>query len=261
MNTNTYDTMKPYPVMDWALDPLDPLDVREEVKFGEDEAKLLNLSLLRSWSDDFKHIPPLPFDLTAKVSSGSYVLGLLEGEYDVLCAGEEDTPCSSSSSSSSDTVASTLRSSPDHRKSSIDDSVSNTAKPSQQATLTRSYDQHAASSRLDPNYRETCRGVDVLFGRGPSCYRHPGTMRFHAEAQKLQWYYQVAEWKELRGISQHLVDIMHALGGEFLQRCPGGGYMVVDAVKARTKAQQVLRELGQPRAPKKRRRTVSKKYA
>ena len=101
---------------------------------------------------------------------------------------------------------------------------------------------------------------DVLFGRGPSVYGHPGNVTLHNEKMAMQEVYLKMDKADKKKISQQLVDRIHELGGRFLQQDPSFGlWYEVSNGQAREKAAQVLREQFTPemRREKRRRYRVS----
>jgi hypothetical protein len=95
----------------------------------------------------------------------------------------------------------------------------------------------------DRVYCEEIGEFDVLLGRGPQIYLHEGNQRFHEMKQRIQPQYLEAPKDGKIGISQSLVDAIHALGGRFLKYDDATGmwYIVLNRV-AREKAAQALRE-------------------
>jgi len=96
---------------------------------------------------------------------------------------------------------------------------------------------------------------DVLFGRGPSVYGHPGNVTLHNEKMAMQDVYLKMEKADKKKISQQLVDRIHELGGRFLQQDPSCGlWYEVSNGQAREKAAQVLREQFTPEMRREKRR-------
>lgn len=84
---------------------------------------------------------------------------------------------------------------------------------------------------------------DVLFGRGPQIYWHPGNQRFLEEKDRLQPSYLAATKSEKKSISQDLVNVVHDSGGRFLDYdTRRDQWFEVLNEKARHKASQTLRE-------------------
>lgn len=102
------------------------------------------------------------------------------------------------------------------------------------------------------NYIEGhCTAVDVFMGRGGGVNNHPCNKAYLKQKDMMQGYYLAASKNEKTGISQKLVDWVHARGGRFLERdyaADGGGarYAEVDNRAARKKASQTLREDNTP---------------
>lgn len=74
--------------------------------------------------------------------------------------------------------------------------------------------QHRRGSPSEEDYVEDVQGEDVLLGRGPLVYQHPGNMAFHQEKKKLQGVYLNAPIAEKKEISQQLVN---KVKGRFLK--------------------------------------------
>lgn len=85
---------------------------------------------------------------------------------------------------------------------------------------------------------------DVLLGRGGRTNHHPGNKKYLEEKADIQERYMAASKEEKTGISQELVDRIHAKGGRFLELDKGNQkWFEVTNLKARKKASQTLREL------------------
>jgi hypothetical protein len=85
---------------------------------------------------------------------------------------------------------------------------------------------------------------DVLMGRGGLANQHPGNQAYLRAKEGLQSRYLAALKHDKTGISQELVDKIHARGGRFLkQDSRRNQWYEVDNATARTKASQTLREI------------------
>jgi hypothetical protein len=96
------------------------------------------------------------------------------------------------------------------------------------------------------NYIEgTYMDVDVLSGRGGLGNHHPGNQAYLREKERMQSRYLAASKKNKTGISQELVEWVHARGGRFLQKKGKGEkrWYVMDNYAARNKARQALCEI------------------
>jgi hypothetical protein len=88
---------------------------------------------------------------------------------------------------------------------------------------------------------------DVLLGRGGRTNNHAGNKRYLTEKEEIQARYTAATKQDKTGISQELVDRVHAWGGRFLELDPSNNqWFQVTNIKARKKASQSLRELNTP---------------
>jgi hypothetical protein len=95
----------------------------------------------------------------------------------------------------------------------------------------------------DRVYCDEIGEFDVCLGRGPNRYSHEGNKHFHDLKQQMQPQYLEAPKEGKIGISQSLVDAIHAIGGRFLKydEAKSMWYEVLNRV-AREKAAQALRE-------------------
>ena len=87
---------------------------------------------------------------------------------------------------------------------------------------------------------------DVLFGRGGRSNLHPGNIRYHEAKLRIQPRYLASTKEEKTGVSQELVDEIHAYGGRFLKLDEGQGWYEVLEIVARKKVSQALREENTP---------------
>jgi len=120
---------------------------------------------------------------------------------------------------------------PTLKKLKSDDSFSSADRPSRKTTIP----ENDFVVKVEEN--------DVLLGRGPLVYSHMGNQKFHDEKKRLQKAYLSAPNAEKKTISQELVDIIQATGGNFLKFDFGTKrWHRVDNETARAKAAQALRE-------------------
>jgi hypothetical protein len=88
---------------------------------------------------------------------------------------------------------------------------------------------------------------DVLLGRGGRTNHHPGNKKYLQEKEEMQARYMAASKQDKTGVSQELVDRVHARGGRFLELDPTSNkWFEVTNIKARKKASQSLREVNTP---------------
>lgn len=91
---------------------------------------------------------------------------------------------------------------------------------------------------------------DVLMGRGGRTNNHPGNKEYLKAKDAMQERYMAATKQGKTPISQELVDKVHGWGGRFLQLVGKNTWHEVDAVTARKKCSQTLREVNTPEVRK-----------
>lgn len=88
---------------------------------------------------------------------------------------------------------------------------------------------------------------DVLLGRGGRTNHHVGNKYYLSLKEEIQPRYLAAVKDDKTGISQELVDAIHAVHGRFLKLDEATNrWYIVDALTARKKASQTLREINTP---------------
>lgn len=117
----------------------------------------------------------------------------------------------------------------------------------QQECAPREDNKRKSPNKKSDAFKEYIEGdfteVDVLMGRGGLANKHPGNQAFLGEKERLQDRYLAASKNDKTGISQELVDGIHARGGRFIKQDNSGQWYEVDDRTARKKGSQTLREI------------------
>lgn len=128
----------------------------------------------------------------------------------------------------------------------VEKSVVEKQKASTKALPTRQIQKRSRQKQKASSNEEIIpTDMDVLCGRGPAIFDHPGNRAFHRIKHKLQDAYLAANNNSnsndsKKAISQELVDEVHHRGGRFLKK-EEGVWLEISNKYARDKAAQALR--------------------